>query len=198
MLALILSLTILSFHFAGNALSIYSCQSLSPSPAQDSNAQKRTEEILVLFNKRKYIVKEKYGIRKERYKEIRSLPVVKPPKDYLGMYEVTGSDAFLRLQIGQDGSVEASGSEPMGTDCVTRKFTLHDARIVGALLSATKVYEGGETAKFEGVFINMTDIEGVSPTQVEHSATSFGIGVTGVRFENNGVDSDKLFYQLKR
>jgi len=42
------------------------------------------------------------------------------------------------------------------------------------------------------------DIEGVSPTQVEQRATTFGLGVIGVRVENSGVTSDKIFYQFKK
>ncbi len=39
---------------------------------QESDAQKRSEEILASFNKSKHKVREVFGVRKERYKEIRS------------------------------------------------------------------------------------------------------------------------------
>ena len=61
-----------------------------------------------------------------------------------------------------------------------------------------KVYEDGARERFEGLFINMTDVEGVSPTQVEHRATTFGLGVAGVRVEKSGITSDKIFYQFKQ
>jgi len=45
--------------------------------SQESDAQKRTEEIVASFNKQKYAVKEKHGVRMEKYKKVQSEPVIK-------------------------------------------------------------------------------------------------------------------------
>jgi hypothetical protein len=45
---------------------------------QESYTQKRTQEIVASFNKQKYVVKEKYGVRREKYKRVRSEPVISP------------------------------------------------------------------------------------------------------------------------
>jgi len=168
--------------------------------AQESDVQTRTRDILASLNKRKHLAVEKHGIRKERYKEIRSKPVVKQDlKDYSGLYEVHDSSRVINLQVKNDGRVEATGHEPGNGDTQRgRKFTFRDAKIEGALLTAIKVFGDGSTEKFEGVFINLTDVEGVSPSQIEHSSTTFGLGVVGVRVQvAGGGSTDKLFYRLK-
>lgn len=174
--------------------------SANTSTAQESHAQKRSEEILASFNKRKHEAKEAFGVRKERYKEIRSEPVVRRDLgSYAGMYEVPGLGYRIQISASDGGKVEANGYEPQGGGTeVSRRFHLEDLRLEGALLTGTKVYEDGARERFEGLFINMTDMEGVSPTQIEHRATTFGLGVVGVRVENGGVTSDKIFYQFKQ
>ena len=167
---------------------------------QEFNAQKRSEEILASFNKRKHKVVEMFGIRRERYKEIRSEPAVRRDlRDYAGTYEVPGLGYTLQIITGSSGKVAVTGYEPRaGGAREVRRFRLEELRLDGALLSGTKVYENGARERFEGVFINMTDVEGVSPTQIEHRATTFGLGVTGVRVEKDGVTTDKIFYQFKQ
>lgn len=169
--------------------------------AQESYAQKRSEEILTSFNKRKHEVREVFGVRNERYKEIRSEPVVRRGLgDYAGTYEVPGLGYLIRISAGRDGEVGVTGYEPRagGAQDGARRFRLEGLRLDGALLSGTKVYEDGAREKLEGVFINMTDVEGASPTQIEHRATTFGLGVTGMQVEKDGVTSDKIFYHLKQ
>src|ERR1700745_2423063 len=85
--------------------------------SQESYTQTRTQEIVASFNKEKYAVKEKYGVRREKYKKVVSEPVSKPSiKDYAGVYEVPGPGFFINLQIGGDGKVSATGSEPAKDD----------------------------------------------------------------------------------
>ena len=77
---------------------------------------------------------------------------------------------------------------------IFRVFTLRNARIDGALLTATKVYERGGTESFEGVFINKTSFD--SPTDTGHR--SFGLGVVGhtvILAGNVGID--RVFYERK-
>src|SRR5215471_7964386 len=162
---------------------------------QESDAQRRTQEIVASFNKRKDAVKEKYGIRKEKYKEVRSEPATKQSLgDYSGTYEVSDWGYRINLQVGSDGKVQANGYEPAsGRTGQARGFRLENARIAGALLTATKVYEDGATEKFEGVFINRTEFS--SPTG--NGVSTFGLGVVGSPVEIAGMTLDRLFYQLK-
>jgi hypothetical protein len=165
---------------------------------QASDVQKRTEDLLAAFNKRKHKVKEKYGIRKELYVEIKSEPAVrKDPREYSGRYEVSGQGDSLNIQVASDGTVNASGLESLNYSTqATRAFTLRDAKIEGILLTGAKVYGDGATEKFEGIFINRTDLQGVSPQQIEHRNTAFGLGTLRSRSaEQDGFTSERLFYQ---
>jgi len=164
--------------------------------SQESYTQKRTQEIVASFNKQKYAVKEKDGVRREKYKKVVSEPVIKQNfKDYSGVYEVSDLGYRIDLQAGSDGSVKATGSEPANGDTrQARRFRLEGANITGAMLTATKVYEDGATEKFEGVFINRTAFN--SPT--DNGVSAFGLGVVGIRVEFAGMTLDRLFYQLKQ
>jgi hypothetical protein len=62
------------------------------------------------------------------------------------------------------------------------------------LITATKVYGNGSSEPLEGVFINKTVFE--SPT--DKGVTAFGLGVVGRGLQINGLNVDKIFYQLKR
>jgi hypothetical protein len=172
--------------------------SLTPVNAapQDSYTQKRTQEIVATFNKQKYKVKEKFGVRTEKYKKVISEPVIRQNiRDYSGVYEVSDIGYFINVQVESDGNVKAIGSEPAnGNTRQARSFRLEGAKIVGAMLTGTKVYDDGPTGKFEGVFINRTEFN--SPT--DNGISSFGLGVVGDPVEAAGVTLDKLFYQLKQ
>jgi hypothetical protein len=167
--------------------------------AQQSGADSRelrTQAIVASFNKSKHLVKEKRGVRKEKYLRVQSVPALRQnPADYSGAYD--GSDArfSLQLRVDRTGNAEGNGYEPLSDDgAVSTSFTLRDGRITGALITATKVYANGSTEPFEGVFINKTVFE--SPT--DPGVTAFGLGVVGKQLRVDGVDVDKLFYQLKR
>ena len=158
--------------------------------AQQLSAQTRAQELATAFNKQKHVVKEKYGVRKEKYKDVRSEPAVKQNiADYSGVYEVSDLGYVMNIQVASDGSVQATGSEK------GRTFRLENARIEGALLTASKVYQDATTEKFEGVFLNRTDRN--SPT--DPGTTIFGLGVVlNTPFEVNGLTYEKLFYGLKQ
>jgi hypothetical protein len=163
---------------------------------QESDHQKRTQEIVAYFNKEKHLVKEKFGVRKEKYKKVVSEPVIKQNiKDYSGVYEVPGLGYLIDIQVANDGKVNATGAEPVnGDNRQARRFRLEGARITGAMLTGTKVYEDGATGKFEGVFINRTDFD--SPT--DKGVSAFGLGVVSNPVGFAGVTLDRLFYQLKQ
>ena len=181
---------------------LFFCVWLIPSAvfAQNSNAQQRTQEIVSLLSKTKYKFSAQRGVSKEKYKSVRSEPVTyKNTADYSGFYEVPNVDYNLAIKISPNGEIAAAGSEPKDGDVLQkRKFTFRNAKIDGALLTATKVYDDGSTEKFEGVFINQINIEGTSPTQIERQSTTFGLGVVDVRVKTaSGLNLDKLFYQKK-
>ncbi|HKP38724.1 MAG TPA: hypothetical protein VJT71_17845 [Pyrinomonadaceae bacterium] len=172
----------------------------SPERAQTPNVQQRTQEIIASLNKTKYKVATKKGVRKELYKSVQSEPVVsKNLADYAGFYEVPDLGYSLQIRIAGNGAIEASGSETEdGPTSAARRFIFKNAKIEGALLTATKVYADGSTEPFEGVFVNRTDSEGVSPTQIDRQITAFGLGVTGVRANAGfGVVLERLFYQRR-
>jgi len=157
--------------------------------SQQLSSQTKAREIAAAFTKNKHAVKEKFGVRMEKYKDVRSEPAVKSNlSEYTGVYEVQDLGYVISVQVGSDGRVQASGSEK------SRAFTLENAKIDGALLTATKVYSDGAREKFEGSFLNRTDRN--SPT--DPGVTIFGLGVVlTTPFEVNGLTYDKLFYQLK-
>jgi hypothetical protein len=160
--------------------------------AQESSSERKSE-IVASFNKEKHAVKEKHGVRVEKYKKVVSEPANKPNvRDYSGVYEVEGFGHRINIQVGTDGSVNATGTEP--TNGGRRSFRLEGAKIANAMLTATKVYDDGSTEKFEGVFLNRTDY--ISPT--DPGVRTFGLGViVNNPVEINGLTLDKLFYQSK-
>jgi hypothetical protein len=161
-----------------------------------AGSELRAQAIVASFNKSKHVVKEKYGVRKEKYLRVQSVPAVKQnPTDYSGAYEGTDVRFSLQLRVDASAKVEGSGVEPLNDETgVSRSYTLRDGRMTGALITATKVYASGSTAPFEGVFIDKTVYE--SPT--DKGVTEFGLGVVGQQIQVGGVNVDKLFYQLRR
>ena len=172
-------------------------QSVAP-PVSAQQGNKRSREILASFNKTKHEVREKFGVRKEKYKDIHSESVIRPTiQDYAGSYRVP--DLGYTIDIATTGAgVMVTGSEPQRGDYPSvRRFHLESANLDGALLVGTKVYEDGERTQFEGLFVNLTDTEGTSPTEVTHRATTFGLGVVGVQINRREQYRDKLFYHFE-
>ena len=176
----------------------HSFSQCSPAPVSAQQENERSREILASFNKMKHEAREKFGIRKEKYKEIHSEPVMRPAlQDYAGTYKVP--DLGYTINIASTGAgVTVTGSEPQGDSPAVRRFHLEGTRLDGALLAGTKVYEDGGRTQFEGLFINMTDTGGTSPTEVTHRATTFGLGVVGVQINTRDLTRDKLFYHFER
>lgn len=158
--------------------------------------QTRTRAIVASFNKSKHVVKEKRGVRTEKYKEVRSEPVVKTnPQDYSGTYEVPDIGFAIQLRVDRNGNVEGTGYEPVGPDLtVQRRFTLRNGKIEGALLTATQVYANGTQDRFEGVFMNRTSYD----SSTDKGTTEFGLGVVGKDVRVTGLTINKFFYQLKQ
>jgi hypothetical protein len=156
----------------------------------------RTRAIVASFNKSKHVVKEKRGVRKEKYVDVRSEPAVRQnPAEYSGEYEDAGLGFSLKLRVDNDGKVEGTGYEPLnGAAGVARTFRLSGGQINGALFTAKKIYADGSSEPLEGVFINRARFE--SPT--DKGVTAFGLGVTGKSFQVGGQTIDRIFYELKQ
>jgi hypothetical protein len=163
-----------------------------PAPSADTRAR----VLAASFNKSKHLSKEKRGIRKEKFLEITSAPAMKAdPAAYSGNYEVEGMGFSLDLRVAPDGTVQGTGHDIIEIESnVMRPFTLTNARVRGALLTATKKYADGTTQRFEGVFIDRTTKN--SPT--DPGSTVFGLGVTGDFGYVAGITLTKLFYHLAR
>ena len=160
--------------------------------AQQHSSQTKAQAIAATFNKHKNVVKEKHGVRTEKYKDVRAEPVVKQnARDYAGVYEVGDLGFLINIQVSNDGRIQADGYEQGRS----RAFRLENATIEGALLTASKVYQDGATERFEGVFLNRTVRN--SPTAL--AVTTFGLGVVlSAPVEINGITYQRMFYQLKR
>jgi hypothetical protein len=183
----------LSALILANALCAGIASSQQPGVA---NTELRTQTIVASFNKSKHVVKEKHGVRKEKYLDVRSVPAVKQnPADYSGAYDASDLGFSLRLRVDPSGTLEGTGYEPLNNQpAVSRSFTLKNGRIAGALITATKLYGDGSSEPFDGVFIDKTVFE--SPT--DKGVTAFGLGVLGRNFQVGGLSLDRIFYQLKQ
>jgi len=180
-------LSVLAIVFAVGGLSAQTTMS-----AAETNS--RTRAIAASFSKFKHVSKERHGIKKEKYRRVQSEPVVKTnPADYSGIYEVPDIGFGLNLSVDGNGVVTGSGYEPL-TESVRSTFTLRNGRIQGALLTATKVYAGGESERLEGAFMNKTSFE--SPTDT--GTTVFGFGTLGKSVEVSGMTINKFFYERTR
>jgi hypothetical protein len=166
--------------------------------AQELNSSERSREILASFNKTKYKTREKFGVHREKYKQVHSDPVARPVlADYAGNYKDPDFGYTLEITPSAAGVV-VTGSEAPGDSQPPRRFRLENAHLDGALLTGTKAYEDGAREPFEGLFINMTDTEGTSPTQITHRVTTFGLGVIGVHVKAGDDTFAKIFYQFEQ
>ena len=163
-----------------------------PAPAADTRAR----IIAASFNKSKHLSKEKRGIRKEKFLEITSTPAIKAnPTAYSGNYRVEGMGFSLYLRVAPDGTAQGTGYDVIAFESnVMRPYTLTNARVNGALLSATKTYANGTTQTVEGVFMDRT----TKSSPADPGSTVFGLGVSGTFGYVSGITLTKLFYQLAR
>ena len=161
----------------------------SPTPA----AAQRTQAIMASFSKSKHVVKEKRGLRVEKYKDVSSTPAIRiNPQEYAGRYQVEDMGFALDLQVDSRGNVSGTGYERVGGDNgVRRTYRLVNGKIDGALLTATQVYADGTREKFEGAFMNRTSKD--SPD--DKGTTQFGLGVMGRTVQIDGLTIEKFFYR---
>ena len=143
--------------------------------AYAQNAGQRTRELVTALDKTKYKKKEKADVSIEIYIDIKNEAAVRDnPMAYSGNY---GSEDYrMTLAVAKDGSVTGEGHDVLGENGGRANFTFRDARIDGALLTGTKVYEGGAPQPFEGVFTNRTVSTGKNVNQIHSRETLFGFG----------------------
>ena len=157
--------------------------------SQQSTDHLRSDQIASSFTKHKNVIKVKRGVTSEKYKDVRAEPVVKSNvSDYAGRYENSDLDWRIDIRVGADGRIQATGYE------AGEEFELENAKIAGALFTATKVYSDGRVEAFEGIFMNRT--EHTSPA--DSGVTTFGLGVVLANpFEAAGNTFDKVFYRMR-
>ena len=143
--------------------------------AQD--AERKTQDLIAALGKTKYKKKEKKNISFELYIDIKSEAVVKNNvREYAGVYNSSDAGYRIELRVSVEGAVEGSGYDTDFNNSQKQNFTLKDARIKGALLTATKVFADGNTEKLEAVFNNRTVIEGKNPNEINSRETKYGLG----------------------
>ena len=164
-------------------------------PAQDASGSvlSRTREIAAMFSKDKHVIKEKRGVRLEKYKNVSAEPLIAAnPMNFSGTYRAFDFDFVIRLSVSGNGLVEGSGTDLVaGGSNVSRPFTLVDGKVRGALLTATKIYRNGKRESIEGVFMDRTSHD--SPE--DPGTKVFGLGVVTKPMQIDGNTFDRLFYE---
>lgn len=154
----------------------------------------KTQELVAALDKTKYKKKEKRDIKIEVYVSVRNEAVVKKDAgEYSGTYGDQNADSRLTLKVAPDGTAEGSGYDE--GDHGKLNYTLKNARIDGAMLTATKVFENGETKKLEAVFVNRTVSSGTNAASITSHETAYGLGY----IETYAPDStSRVFLELMK
>ena len=159
------------------------------------NSGQRAQELAAALDKTKYKKKEKRNITVEVYVNIKNQPVVKNPAEYSGLYRSDSSDYKLQLNVSSDGSATGSGYDSLNFGDGQRvNFNLRDARVEGAVLSATKVFDNGTSEKFEAVFVNRSVAVGQNPNSISTNDSSYGLGF----IQTNGTWTNRVFLDFMR
>jgi len=158
--------------------------------ANAQTAGERAQTLATALDKTKHKKKEKKDISIEIYIEIKNETAVRQdPSEYSGLYAAGGYKLYLR--VAKDGSATGTGSDNLQDRGNQIGYTLRDARVQGALLTATKVYENGETQSFQAVFVNRTTSSGTKPDNITGREASFGLGF----IQNAGAWTNRVFLE---
>lgn len=155
--------------------------------AQTSGAGQKAREVAAALDKTKYKHKVKKNFEFERYIDVKNETVVKNAAEYAGVYESPDANYRIELRASGGNEIEGSGYETNFENSARANFTLRDAKIEGALLTATRVYADGTTKRLEAVFVNRTIVQGANPNKIESRETKFGLGFIenlGETFQN--------------
>jgi hypothetical protein len=162
--------------------------------AQDPS--QRTKDLVASLDKTKYKKKEKANISVEVFVDIKNEAVVKADRnEYSGTYEADGYK--LDLRVSSDGSATGLGVDSFTSGEKPLSFTLKNAKIEGALLTGTKVYENGTEHAFEAVFVNRNARAGSNPKVVSVDVTQFGIGFIQTGTDSNAGSTNRVFLEKK-
>ena len=131
-------------------------------------------------NKHKKKDKSKNGVTvsTETYLDIKNVPAIKSPQEYSGRYADEHGMNSVEIRVAADGSAEGSGSETIDRDGqdVKSAFTLKNARVRDAVLTADLVYNDGRTERLEAVFVTRTTVAGKNAENIESRDSKFGLG----------------------
>ena len=158
--------------------------------AQDAGG--RAQSLAAALDKTQYKKKEKGIVKVEFYIDIKNTPAVMSAAAYSGVYD-TQVGYRLVLNVDASGAATGSGYDSLNEDGAKANFTLRDARVQNAVLTATKVYDNGQTQNFEAVFVNRTVSAGTSPDKVTDTETVYGIGFV----QAWGSSSNRVFLERK-
>jgi len=159
------------------------------------NAGPQAQQLAAALDKTKYKKKEKRNISIEIYVDVKNTPVVKNPAEYSGLYQSDDHDYSLQLSVSSDGAASGSGYDSLNFDNGQKvNFTLKDARVEGAVLTATKVFDNGTSERFEAVFVNRTVSAGQNPNSISTHDTSYGLGFV----QTNGSWTNRIFLDFMR
>ena len=162
------------------------------------NAEQKTADLIAALGKTKYKNKEKKNFSFESYIDVKSEAVVKNNiQDYSGVYQSPEANCRLELRVSSDGKVEGSGYDFDFDGSRKQNFTLKDARIEGALLTATKVFADGRTKKLEAVFNNRTVTEGKNPNEINSRQTKYGLGFVDAGKFGNVITTSRFFLEYQ-
>src|SRR5688500_409102 len=141
--------------------------------------------------KKKDKVKNGVDLSVEVYVDIKNEPAVRQPSAYSGRYADEYGGFSLDLKVAADGTAEASGVDTINGDPQGSRisFTLKNARVTGAVLTADKVFANGQTERLEAVFVNRTTLNGKNANQIESRETQFGLGF----IQANGKWTNRVF-----
>lgn len=179
------------FWAAGLAAGLCLAAVAGASARQDAGA--RARELADHFSKAKHKVKEKRGVRLELFLEVRAEPAPRADAaEYAGSYE-SEPDFKLDLRVAAGGGVEGRGTEPAPGG--SRGFTLRDARVSGAVLTGTKVYDDGTTERLEAVFATLNTRR--SPNDPGTSFFGLGVVFDPPKVTGQGFEVSKIFYARK-
>lgn len=157
-------------------------------------AEQKTQDLIAALGKTKYKKKEKENFTFEFYIDIKSAAVIKNNvRDYAGIYECDDANYRIELRVAADGKVEGTGYDSDFNTSEKQNFTLRDARIEGALLTATKVFADGATEKLEAVFNNRTITQGKNANEIESRETRYGLGF----IDSHGTMTNRVFLEPK-
>lgn len=155
--------------------------------------------LAAALNKNKYKKKEKskkgVTVSVEVYVDIKNDPVVKQPAEYSGRYADEIGGFNLDLSVAADGRAEGSGVDTIngGSNGNKMSYTLKNARVQGAVLTADKVFADGTSQRLEAVFVNQTIVLGKNAQTIESRNTVFGLGFV----QKNAEWTNRVFLAAK-